>query len=99
MIMPRTSNGWPTIAATRDWRSGRDGRFAQVAPLLAMVDDWQALLNSGTPEQQLRELRDHARTGRPLGGGSFVQRLETLLDRRLRPRRPGRRPRFSKLPK
>ncbi len=61
MIMRRTSNGWPTIAATRAWRSGRGDRLVQVAPLLAMVDDWQALLDSATPEQPLRELPDHPR--------------------------------------
>ncbi len=94
------------VAGARDWRwssvaahlSGRDDRLVQVAPLLAMVDDWPALLDTAMPEEQLRDLRDHTRTGRPLGARSFVERLETLLSRALRPRKPGRKPRFSKLP-
>jgi len=95
------------VARAADWRyssarahlAGRDDRLVHVAPLLAMVDDWQALLESAMPEQELRKLRDHTRTGRPMGDSSFVERLETLLGRVLRPRKPGRRSRFSKLPK
>ena len=88
---------WPYSSAAAHL-AARDDRLVHVAPLLAMVNDWQALLHSAMPEQQLRALRDHTRTGRPLGDSSFVERLETLLGRVLRPRKPGRRPRFAKLP-
>jgi putative transposase len=95
------------VAWAADWRyssarahlAGRDDRLVHVAPLLAMADDWQALLESAMPEQELRKLRDHTRTGRPMGDSSSVERLETLLGRVLRPPKPGRRSRFSKLPK
>ena len=49
-------------------------------------------------EEQLRDLRNHARTGRPLGDATFVERLEKLVGRVLRPRKPGRKPRFPKQP-
>ena len=76
--------------------SGRDDRLVQVAPLLAMVGDWRGLLDSALPEEQLRELRQHARTGRPLGSAAFLDRLENMVGRILRPQKGGR-PR--KLPK
>jgi putative transposase len=38
----------------------------------------------------VRQLRRHEATGRPAGGDRFVKRLERLLDRVLRPGRPGR---------
>jgi putative transposase len=49
--------------------------LVKVAPLLAMIADWRALLNSGLREEELRHLRGHGRTGRPLGSATFVERL------------------------
>ena len=46
---------------------GRDDQFVKVAPLLAMIPDWAAFLNSAIPEEQLRDIRRHTRAGRPLG--------------------------------
>jgi len=34
----------------------------------------------------------HERTGRPLGGEGFVTKLEALLNRVLKPKKPGRKP-------
>ena len=81
--------------------SGRDDRLVKVAPLLAMVADWAAFLNSALPEEELRELREHGRTGRPLGNASFLDRLEGMAGRVLRPQKGGRPSRFKgpKVPK
>ena len=38
------------------------------------------------------DFRGHTRTGRPLGSRVFVIQLEDTLGRRLRPRKPGRKP-------
>jgi hypothetical protein len=46
--------------------------MARLARLLAMIGDWKALLNSALPEGELRELREHGRTGRPLGSPTFL---------------------------
>jgi len=67
-----------------------------VAPLLAIINDWRAFLDSPIPEDQLRRIRDHGRTGRPLGDATFLERLEKLVGRVLRPQKPGRKPRFTK---
>ena len=45
---------------------------------------------SGLPEETIRRLRLHGRTGRRLGSDSFIARLEKLLARRLRPGKRGR---------
>ncbi len=39
---------------------------------------------------------NHGRTGRPLGDASFLERVEKLVGRVLRPQKPGRKPRFAK---
>jgi len=43
-------------------------------------------------EQRTPLLRKHARTGRPLGSGTFIDRLEELTGRTLRPRKRGPKP-------
>lgn len=88
---------WPWSSA-RAHLSGCDDRLVQVAAMLAMVNHWRAFLDSAMPEEQLRDLRNHVRTGRPLGDATFVQRLEKLVGRVLGPRKPGRKPKFTKHP-
>ena len=80
---------WPWSSA-RAHLSGRDDGLVKVAPLLAMVADWQALLDSALPEEQLKQVRAHGRTGRPLGDQTFVERLEHLAGRVLKLGKGGR---------
>ena len=82
---------WPWSSA-KSHLSGRDDRLAKVAPLLAMIGDWNAFLNSALPEDELRDLREHGRTGRPLGSPAFLERLESLAGRVLRPLKRGPKP-------
>lgn len=86
---------WPWSSA-RAHLSGRDNELVRVAPLLALAADWRALLDSAIPEEELRDLREHGRTGHPLGNKAFIERLERSVGRALGPGRPGR---PSKLPK
>ena len=88
---------WPWSSA-KPHLSGRDDRLVRVAPMLAMVNDWRGLLDSTMCEEDLRDLRDHGRTGRPLGNAPFLERLERQVGRLLRPRRPGRKPKLPKQP-
>ena len=66
--------------------------------MLAMVPDWRGLLDSASPEEELRALREHGRTGHPLGSTSFVDRLEQAIGRVLRPKKAGRPPKLLKHP-
>jgi putative transposase len=85
------------VARARDWPwssakahlSGRDDRLVKVAPLLAMVGDWKGFLRTATAEEEIRDLREHGRTGRPLGSLAFLDRLERLVGRVLKPQKPG----------
>jgi putative transposase len=80
---------WPWSSA-RAHLSGRDDCLAKVAPLLAMVGDWQGLLNTALPEEELEAFRRHGRTGRPLGDETFLERLESLVGRVLKVQKGGR---------
>ncbi len=86
-----SAEAWPWSSA-RAHLSGRDDRLVKVAPLLAMVADWTAFLDSALPEEELRDLREHGRTGRPLGSRAFVERLEGMVGRILRPLKRGPKP-------
>ena len=88
---------WPWSSA-RAHLSGRDDRLVRVAPMLAMVADWRGFLNRAIPEEELRDLREHGRTGCPLGSATFVERLERTVGRMLRPGRPGRPSKLLKRP-
>jgi hypothetical protein len=53
------------VASAEDWAwsrasphlAGRDDALAKVTPLLPIVADWRALLESAVAEEELRELR------------------------------------------
>ncbi len=47
--------------------AGRDDGLVQVAPLLELAPNWRRLLTSAVTEEELKVLRGHERTGRPLG--------------------------------
>jgi len=66
--------------------------------MLAMLADWRGLLNSAIQEEELRDFREHGRTGHPLGSTTFVDRLEQAIGRGLRPKKPGRPSKFPKRP-
>jgi putative transposase len=86
---------WPWSSA-RAHLSGRDDRLVKVAPLLKMVGDWKAFLNSAIKEEELQDLREHGRTGRPLGSSAFLDRLENLVGRVLKRLKPGPKPKSKK---
>ncbi len=59
-------------------------------PLDELVRDWASFLAEGTSETEMKILRMHAQTGRPLGDDAFIERLEKLTGRNLKEKRPGR---------
>ena len=88
---------WTWSSATAHL-SGRDDGLVRVAPLLAMLSDWGGFLNRAIAEEELRDLREHARSGCPLGNATFLERLEKAAGRVLRPRKAGRPPKLLKRP-
>jgi hypothetical protein len=72
--------------------AGCDDRLIKVAPLLALIGDWRAFLDSAMAEEELANLRNHSRTGRPLGDRAFVERLEATVGRIIAPQKRGPKP-------
>ncbi len=62
-------------------------QLVKFAPLLEIVGDWRVFLDSDEGIDKDR-LRQHERTGRPLGLESFVKVLEVGLNRMLCPQKP-----------
>jgi len=54
------------------------------------IADWALFLASETPESELKLLRRHASTGRPLGSDEFIEKLEKLTGRVLKEKQIGR---------
>ena len=80
---------WSSAAAHL---AGQDDRLVKVAPLLAMMVDWPRFLSEPTADDIQSRLQRHERTGRPLGHQGFLARLETILNRTLKPQKPGPKP-------
>jgi len=60
--------------------------------------EWRKELVDGLSDSELERVRLSTHTGRPLGGDSFLSKLEKLLGRRVRPLPIGR-PRKEKVKK
>ncbi|MEA3367951.1 MAG: hypothetical protein U9R68_07545 [Planctomycetota bacterium] len=60
--------------------------------LVAEVSDWRVFLSADDDEATRETMRRHGRTGRPLGDAAFIARPEEQLDRPLRRRKPGPKP-------
>ncbi|MEP2270057.1 MAG: hypothetical protein ABJI23_01930, partial [Marinobacter sp.] len=54
-----------------------------------MIGDWRLFLDGGIAPELTDLIRQHERTGRPLGSDGFLKDLEQRLGRRLRKRKPG----------
>ncbi|MEA1991141.1 MAG: transposase [Thermodesulfobacteriota bacterium] len=84
-----------TDAIAYPWSSARahieehDDELVSVSPLLALIPDWKEFLQAGLQEKEYQDLRQHERTGRPLGSELFIDKLEVLLGRLLRKKKPG----------
>jgi putative transposase len=82
-------------SSARSHLLGRDDRLVRVAPLLARAGDWSSFLGEGANAEDSHSFRRHERTGRPLGSDAFVDDLERVLGRALKPRPPGPAPKRS----
>ena len=84
----------------QDWRwssvhahlSAQDDDLVSVKPMLKRFPDWKDYLEGYQSTELLQKVRKHTRTGRPLGNEDFIETLESLTGRTLKPRKPGRKP-------
>jgi putative transposase len=72
--------------------AGQDDLLVKTTPLLGLVPDWREYVQREPTDREVRALRQHERTGRPLGSDSFLRALESLLARPLLRQKPGRKP-------
>ena len=80
---------WPWSSAESHINMKDDG-LIKTKPLLEMVNKpWNKFLSYDVEEIEMEVFRKHERTGRPLGGDSFVGRLEKMLGRNLKFKKPG----------
>lgn len=83
------AGSWPWSSA-RAHLAAADDRLARVAPLLTRHPDWAGLLAERPERAFLETVREHARSGRPLGPPAFVEEMERRTGRKLAPGRRGR---------
>ena len=77
--------------------SGKDDQLSAVQPMLRLVKkDWADFLGSPESEDEINDMRKHERTGRPLCAPGFLNQLESLLGRPLKPKKAGRKPKKNK---
>jgi putative transposase len=72
--------------------AGAGDGLVQAAPLLNIIQDWDRLLASRTPNREQDRIKKHSNTGRPLGDDRFLETVEKLTGREIRPRKPGPKP-------
>jgi len=68
---------------------GIDDGVVRVTPLLERVKDWREYLMEPLEAKQEELWRRHERTGRPLGEAAFLDRIEAVLGRPVRPAKRG----------
>lgn len=81
---------WSSAAAHCGLR--KDALLTDDFPPPHVIEDWSAWLSKGERDEVVEHLRRHTQSGRPFGSQSFVDRLEHLLGRPLRPKKRGRKP-------
>lgn len=91
--------GWVGKAENYPWSSAAAHCGLRDEPLLTpfyvnpyLIPNWSDWLCDGESEAALKQIREKTKTGRPLGSDAFIDQLENLLGRPLRPRKGGRPP-------
>jgi len=70
--------------------AGKDDKLVKVAPMLERVSNWRDYLACDLDEATKEAFRKHGRTGRPLGDEAFLEQVEKITGRVLRPQKAGR---------
>lgn len=84
----RSAAEWPYSSAAAHLGLADDG-LVDLRPLASRITDWPGLLQPTSMDAD-EILRKHSRSGLPLGSEPFIEGLERLLERSLRPARRGR---------
>lgn len=89
--LTQRAEDWPWSSARAHLDGSKDG-LTDPAPLLERWPDWRRIIEAPLEEEALLAIRERERTGRPLGGQTFVRRFDGAAERpkarRGRPRKP-----------
>ncbi len=77
---------WSSTAA---YLYGKKDPLVSVSGLNERVDNWAEFLRQDNEALFAEEMSKHERTGRPLGSDKFVLKMEKILNRILKPKKPG----------
>lgn len=66
-----------------------DDTLVKVAPLLSMAGPWDVFIQQPISKDVMKRIKQHERTGRPLGDDTFIERLECETGRSLQKMKPG----------
>ena len=72
-----------------------DGVLSKEFPPAGVIPDWRTWLREAEDDDSVQRIRRYTKTGRPCGSTSFLDQLEHLLGRTLRPRKRGRKPKSA----
>ena len=73
-------------------RDGEDDALVSVEPMNKRVGNWTEYLSGSDNRNNTDLIKQHTRTGRPLGSTEFIRKLEVFTGGELAPKRPGRKP-------
>jgi putative transposase len=89
MVERAEAHPWSSAAAHCGLRD--DPVLSADFPPAGVVEDWRAWLRDGPQDIDTHDtIRKQTRTGRPCGSPKFLDQLEDLLGRLLRPKKSGR---------
>jgi len=79
-------------SSARAHLKGREDKLlSPEKPLLHFVPDWGNFLKDWPEEQDPAAIERHLQTGRPRGSDYFLDSVESMVGRTVRPQKPGRR--------
>ena len=81
-------------SSTQAYAAGKDDLLVRVEPLLEIAGNWQQFLTDAD-EDDAQKIRGHERTGRAVGSETFLDLLESALDRVVKPKKAGRKKRLT----
>ena len=88
----KTPEKWPWSSAAAHI-SGQDDGFVNCRALLDMVkEEWKSFLLKDIDTETIEAFRKHERSGRPIGNDDFIEKVEKITGRRVKPRKPGPKP-------
>ncbi|MFP4500568.1 MAG: transposase [Candidatus Hydrogenedentota bacterium] len=92
--MVKRAEDYPWSSAAARCSGNDDPVLADGLPLVKAVEDWRAWLREPFEDEDAcyEAIRGHTHTGRPCGAPAFVEHLERLTGRPLRPKTRGPKP-------